>query len=204
MDQNLRYEIGRQAKWQSTRIKQNSKTKLLITLICVATSLVQEYDHDIADSSLPPNHKISQLPIQLSSQQKKTRSELQSKHARYSNQDIWLGFHTMELIAKTNDTPLQEIHTPIRELIRKGYKENEAAKIHTAKVSFPKIPQLKWPSVRLDGHSGHHYHLTQVPSDIEVNTHTGFALVYHILLNFEKPTTVYTSHEITDMTKARI
>jgi hypothetical protein len=109
----------------------------------------------------------------------------------------------MELIATDNEAPVQEIHTSIREMIKKGYIENEAAEAHTAKVSFPRIPQLKWPSTRVDGRSGHHYHLTQVPSDIEVNIQTGFALVYHILLNFEKPTTIYNSQEITDMTKAR-
>ena len=102
-----------------------------------------------------------------------------------------------------NDTPIQETHMSIREMIRKGYRENEAAEAHTAKISFPRVPQLKWPSSRLDGRSGHHYHLTQVPSDIEVNTQIGFALVYHILLNFEKPTIAYNSQEITDMTKAR-
>ena len=55
----------------------------------------------------------------------------------------------------------------------------------------------------MDGRSGHHYHLTQIPSEVEINTQTGFALVYHILLNFEKPTIAYNSQEITDMTKAR-
>jgi hypothetical protein len=88
-------------------------------------------------------------------------------------------------------------------MMRKGYRENEAAKAYTAKVSFPRIPQQKWPSSRVDGRSGHHHHLTQVPSDIEVNTHTGFALIYHILLNFKKPTTAYNGQEITDMTKTR-
>ena len=157
----------------------------------------------MANSSSSTNNKRSQLPIQLSNQQKKTRSDLQSEHARYASQDIWLGFQTMELIAIANEAPLQEIHTSICEMIRKGYKENEATEAHTAKVSFPRIPQLKWPSTRLNGRSGHHYHLTQVPSNIEVNTQRGFALVYHILLNFEKPTTTYNSQEIIDMTKAR-
>jgi cellulose biosynthesis protein BcsQ len=78
-------------------------------------------------------------------------------------------------------------------MMRKGYRENEAAEVHTAKVSFPKIPQQKWPSSRVDGRFGHHYHLTQ----------TCFVLVYHILLNFEKPIVAYNSQEITDMTKAR-
>ena len=157
----------------------------------------------MADSSSPQNNKRAQLQIQLPIQQKKTRSDLQSEQTRYANQDIWLGFQTMELIAEANGEPLQEIHMSIREMIRRGYKENEAAEAHTAKVSFPRVPQQKWPSKRLDGRTGHHYHLTQVPSDIEINTQTGFALVYHILLNFEKPTISYSSQEVTDMTKAR-
>jgi hypothetical protein len=42
-----------------------------------------------------------------------------------------------------------------------------------------------------------------VPSDIEIDTNAGFALVYHILLNFEKPSTLYTSQEIVDLAVAR-
>jgi hypothetical protein len=95
------------------------------------------------------------------------------------------------------------MHTSISELIRRGYKENEAAEVHTAKISFPKILQQKWPSIRLDGRFGDHFHLTQVPSNIEVNPQTSFALVYHILLNFAKPSIIYNSQEIIDMTKAR-
>ena len=109
----------------------------------------------------------------------------------------------MELLAAANDASPQEIHTSIREMIRRGYKESEAAEAHTAKVFFRRIPQLKWPITRLDGRTGHHYHLIQVPSDVEINTQIGFALVYHILLNFEKPINSYHSQEIIDMTKAR-
>ena len=147
----------------------------------------------MANSSSPPNHKRSQLHIQLANHQKKRKNDLQSEHAKSASQDIWLGFQAMELIAIENEAPLQEAQMSIREMIRKGYRESEAAEAHTTKVSFSRIPQLKWPSTRHDGRSGHHYHLTQVPSDIEVNTQTGFALVYHIFLNFEKPTTTYNS-----------
>ena len=56
----------------------------------------------------------------------------------------------------------------------------------------------------MDGRTRHHYHLTQVPSDIEINPSTGFALIYHILFNFEKPTIVYTNKEIIEMTKTRL
>jgi hypothetical protein len=57
----------------------------------------------------------------------------------------------MELIAIDDEIPPQEIHTSICEMIRKGYREKEAAEAHTTKVSFPMIPQQKWPSSRIDG-----------------------------------------------------
>jgi hypothetical protein len=73
-------------------MKQTSKTNLLLTLNYVAKLTVQDHDQDMADSSSPTNNKRGQLNIQLSNQQKKTKSDLQSEHARYTNQDIWLGF----------------------------------------------------------------------------------------------------------------
>jgi hypothetical protein len=109
----------------------------------------------------------------------------------------------MELLAIDNDIPPQDVHMSIRELIRRGYRENEAIEAHTTKISFPRIPQQKWPSIRLDGRSGHHFHLTQLPLDVEVNPQTSFVLVYHILLNFAKLATTYSSQELTDMTKER-
>jgi hypothetical protein len=57
----------------------------------------------------------------------------------------------MELIAVENDTPPHEVHTTIRELIKLGFKENEVAELYTAKISFPRIQQQKWPSLWLDG-----------------------------------------------------
>jgi SOS response regulatory protein OraA/RecX len=100
----------------------------------------QDNDQDMADFSSPTNLKRGQLTIQQSIQQKKTKSDIQSEHHKYANQDIWLGFQTMELLAIDNDTPPQDVHTSIRELIRRGYRENEAAEIHTARISFSRIP----------------------------------------------------------------
>ena len=76
--------------------------------------------------------------------------------------------------------------------------------MHTTKISFPRVQQHRWPNKHTDGRTGHHYHLTQVPSDVEINPNTGFALVYQILLNFEKPTIAYTNQEIIDMNKTRL
>jgi hypothetical protein len=164
----------------------------------------QDNDQDMVDSSSPTNHKKGQLTIQQSIQQKKMKNDLQSKHHKYTNQHLWLSFQAMELLAIDNDTPPQDVHTSIRELIRRGYRENEAAEVHTTKILFPRILQQKWPSARLDGRSEHHFHLTQVPLDVEINPQIGFVLVYHILLNFAKPSIKYNSQEIIDMKKRKV
>ena len=156
----LWYKIGREAKQPPIQIKQKLQANSILTWNYFAKPLIQEYDLDMADSNSPPNLKRTQLQIQLSNQQKKTRSDFQSDHTRYANQDIWLGFQTMELIAAANDAPLQEIHTFICEMIRSGYKESEAAEAHTTKISFSRVPQQTWPNTRMDGQTRNHYHLT--------------------------------------------
>ena len=160
MGSTHRYRIGREAQWPPIRTNKNMYANLLLTWCYIEISPAQNYDHDMADSSSPINNNCSNLQIQLYLQQKKKKSALQSDHTSYTSQDIWLGFQTMELTAIDNEVPVQEVRLSIRELIKKGYRENEAAEIHTAKVSFPRIPQIKWPSTRQDGQSGHHYHLT--------------------------------------------
>ena len=132
---NLRYEIGRETKQPPANKKQKLQVMLTLIVHYVATSLVQEYDHDMTDSSSLPNHKRTQLHIQLSNLQKKTRSDLQPERAQYTNQDIWLGFHTMELLATDNEAPLQEVNTSIREMIRKGYQ-----RVKLLKFTLPKFP----------------------------------------------------------------
>jgi hypothetical protein len=172
--------------------------------MCYITSAnSQDNDQDMADSNSPSNNKRGQLTIHQPTQQKKTRNDMQADHAKYASQDLWLGFQAMELTASDNIIPPQEINTPICEFLRLGYKESEAAEIHATKISFPRVQQQRWPSTRTDGHSGHHYHITQVPLDIDIDTSKGFALVYHILLNFEKPSISYTNQEIVDMVAAR-
>jgi hypothetical protein len=203
MGSTLQYNIGREASQPPKNTQILPKSISMLTLQYVMHLPSQDDDQDMADSSSPTNLKRGQLTIQQSTQPKKTRNDLQSEHQNYANQELSLGFQTMELLAIDNDIPTQDMHMSIREMIRRSYKENEATEAHIANISFPRIPQQKWPSTRQDGRSGHHFHLTQIPSDVEVNPQTGFALVYHILLNFAKPTTTYNSKEIIDMTKER-
>lgn len=134
---NMRYEIVRKVNWPSTCMRNKSTANILLIQTCVAKMSEQDYDLDMADSSSLPSHKRAQLTLQQSNHQKKTKNDLQSEHAHYANHDIWLGFQTMELLAKEADIPPQELNISIHDMIKKGYKENEAAEAHTAKVSYP-------------------------------------------------------------------
>jgi hypothetical protein len=81
MGPTLRSKIGKEAKRPPKSLKQNSKADLSLTMNYIANTSVQDYDQDMADSSSPQSNKRGQLPNQLTNQQKKTRSDLQSKHA---------------------------------------------------------------------------------------------------------------------------
>jgi hypothetical protein len=135
MGKTQRYEIVRHAL--KTQTKPHTKTKdiTMLTLKCYIPPCLQDQDHDMADSSSPNNNKRSQLIIHQHSQPKKTRCDLQADHDKYASQTLWLGFQTLELLAKDIATQPIEINTSIRELICQGFKESEAAELHTSKSS---------------------------------------------------------------------
>jgi hypothetical protein len=63
------------------------------------------------------------------------------------------------------------------------------------------MSQHEWPQERDDKVPGQHYHLIQIPYDIEIDQETGLALVYQIFLQFEKPTIAYIRETITNLAK---
>jgi hypothetical protein len=81
---------------------------------------------------------VIQLTQQKRTRKKRTRSELQAEQSKYANQSLWLGFQTMELIAVENNILPYEVRTTIWEMIKLGFRENEVAELHTAKISFPR------------------------------------------------------------------
>jgi hypothetical protein len=109
--------------------------------------LPQDNDQNMADSSSPTNLKRGQLTIQQSIQQKKTKSDLRSEHQSYANQDIWLGFQAMELLAIDNDIPPQDMHMSMHELIRRGYRKNEADEAN--QNILPKDPLAKMAKCKI-------------------------------------------------------
>ena len=79
-----------------------------------------------------------------------------------------------------------------------------AQELQEAKISFPRIKQEMWPIERPDKVLEQQYHLTQVPFDVEIDEKIGFALVYNILFDFEKPATCYIGEDIIVLTRKRL
>jgi hypothetical protein len=108
----------------------------------------------------------------------------------------------MEEQAKQAGRPTQEPASlaTLRDL---GLNVREAQELSTAKISFPRISQYEWPQEREDKVPGQHYHLTQIPFDVELDQETGLACIYQIFLHFEKPKTTYTGDAIITLAKER-
>jgi benzoyl-CoA reductase/2-hydroxyglutaryl-CoA dehydratase subunit BcrC/BadD/HgdB len=50
---------------------------------------------------------------------------------------------------------------------------------------------------------GNHFHIIQIPFDVQIDQETGFAHIYHIFSHFEKTIKEYSGKEMTEMTLAR-
>jgi hypothetical protein len=76
---------------------------------------------------------------------------------------FWLGFETMEKIAK--EQGIEELFTDesIADRITRGIPRKEAEKLESVSISFPRVPQTLYPSERSDGIKGQHLNLTQLP-----------------------------------------
>jgi hypothetical protein len=116
--------------------------------------------------------------IVVSSQKKAKGKAIPPPHPPF-----WLGYHTLNVIAKENGKPMEPTLS-VSELVKFGMEHNEALEYLEAVPSFPYIPQEVWPSKRADGKEGGHFNLTQVPFDVEVDE-GGFALDYQIAITFE-------------------
>jgi hypothetical protein len=110
----------------------------------------------------------------------------------------------MEAIAAAGGRTPEVSKLPIPELVELGWLENEAQDYHNGKTTFPRVTQHFWPYTRHDKRPGHWYHFTQIPLEVEVDTKTGFVLVYNLLFHFEKPSSNYSSSDIISLTTCRL
>ena len=102
----------------------------------------------------------------------------------------------MELLAQEEGRdPIPQLSL-IADLVTMGLLKAEAEELTTAKMSYPRVLQKLWPSLREDGIEGQHVNITQLPFDVDLNHETGLSWDYHISLHFEKPKTNFTQEQI--------
>jgi hypothetical protein len=117
--------------------------------------------------------------------------------------ELWYGFMIMEELAY-NAGHTTQAQKSAQANIDFGIPPAEALELATASIAFLRVAQRAWPYTRLDNTPDQQFHLMQIPFDIQVDADTGLALMYQILVHFEKPTKEYVSAEITQLTATRL
>lgn len=109
----------------------------------------------------------------------------------------------MESLAK--EEGLEELlwEEPIKDMITRGFLEKEAKEARSARMAFPRIPQLLYPST-WSGGEGQHYNIRQVPHDVITNENTGLSFDFHIAIHFDQPRTPIIYDQIKNMVLMRL
>jgi hypothetical protein len=121
------------------------------------------------------------------------------KQMQHTNTKIWLGFPTMEELAKQAGSQSIDQSCSIKN-DKASLSAEEALELVSTKLTFPRIKQQAWPKTRSDNKPSNQFHLIQLPFDVQVDTATNFAYIYHVMLHFEKPIKHYFSGEIIEIT----
>ena len=165
----------------------------------VAATTRKLFEQNVDSMDTMSNGQKRQVNAIVVSSQKKAKG----KGITLPRSPFWLGYHTLNAIAKENGEPMEPTLS-VSELVKFGMEHNEALEHLEAVPSFPYIPQEAWPSKRADGKEGGHFNLTQVPFDVEVDE-GGFALDYQIAITFEiNEQNLATKDEIYAKTEARL
>lgn len=120
------------------------------------------------------------------------------------HQNMWLGFEAMEKLAEENGQEPLFCNETIEDKVTKGIPRAEAAKLKQVSISFPRIPQLLYPSTRTDGIPGQHYNLTEVPSEIPTNPSTCLSLDFQISIHFQLPNTPIFHNQVKELVKKKL
>ena len=96
---------------------------------------------------------------------------------------FWFGFQAMNWTNRGKNLPMDS-HEPTTVLVENGMKESEALECQNVISYFLFVLQEEWPTTREDGRIGQHFHLTQVPSNVEVDDY-GLSLDYQVTIHFK-------------------
>jgi hypothetical protein len=179
------FELGKiRSKHFNTSSKKRHSLKYcdchrMSTSSSVAATTRKLFEQNVDSMDTMSNGQKRQVNAIVVSSQKKAKG----KATPPPHPPFWLGYHTLNAIAKKNGEPMEPTLS-VSELVKFGIEHNEALEHLEAVPSFPYIPQEAWPSKRADGKEGGHFNLTQIPFDVEVDE-GGFALDYQIAITFE-------------------
>jgi hypothetical protein len=117
---------------------------------------------------------------------------------------FWLGFETMDKIAKKQG--IEELFTDesIADRITRGIPRKEAEELESVSIFFPRVPQTLYPSERSDGIMGQHLNLTQLPQEIEIDPISKFSMDFHIAIHFQLPNNPLLHNHVKELVKVRL
>ena len=88
--------------------------------------------------------------------------------------------------------------------ITRGIPRKEAEELESIRISYPRMPQILYPSVRSDGLPGQHLNLTQLPSEIEIDPISYMSLDFQIAIHFQLPNNPLFHDHIKELVKERL
>ena len=104
---------------------------------------------------------------------------------------LWLGFEFMERLAIEQWQDELFLDETIADRVTRGISRKEAEELESVNISYPRVPQLLYPSERSDGLPGQHLNLTQLPSEVVIDPLFCMFLDLHIAVHFQLPITHY-------------
>lgn len=88
-------------------------------------------------------------------------------------------------------------------LAQRGMPTSEITECLGYRHSFPRVPQTLYPSTRPDTLPGQYYHLTQIPSHINVDPTTGLSPTYQIVIRFDINYRDLSKHDVQEAATSR-
>ena len=117
---------------------------------------------------------------------------------------FWLGFESLEKLAIEQGLDELISDESIADRTTRGMPRKEAEELESVSISYPRVPQILYPSERSDGRPGQHLNLTQLPSEIEIDPISSMSLDFHIAIHFQLPNKPLFHNYVKELVKERL
>ena len=98
----------------------------------------------------------------------------------------------------------QGLDESIADRTTRGMPRKEAEELESVSISYPRVPQILYPSERSDGFPGQHLNLTQLPSEIEIDPISCMSLDFQIAIHFQLPNKPLFHNHVKELVKERL